>query len=277
MSCTLMKNAHYNAPVNYIFGMCVHEFDISKSNISILYDAGKIRGDVYTRLLKAEKSYREWQIGVMQRDDPTVTEVLRDGTMYARERFADQLQLEDAQILHIDNDAIFYVTSWSKGSGVPPEIWVGDHTKFTHRGTYDGYLKLGPMLHVYPCFRNPDSTKVRGIDNVILYKKHRLFLERILDILRDQSLVGSSAAYNACKNAANYIQKVPTEYPDQIEICRRFDQFGMYDISPNLSQWSDFQMEYLGPGGTSYVNPSYNIGLLQLIGNYLMDDMIHHL
>ena len=69
----LYRNQNYSAPIGYLFDKHIVEYDISKANISIMYDHGMIDQATYLRLLNAPRQQRQYEIGMMQKDK-TVTE-----------------------------------------------------------------------------------------------------------------------------------------------------------------------------------------------------------
>lgn len=262
---SLYKYANYNAPISYLFDKAICEFDISKANISILREMDVISQKTYEDLKNADRMPRQYFIGCLIRDDPTIQDKLNVGLEMARSKFCKELNLEDTNILHIVKDAIFVVKNMHSGH-LPDTVQVSDLVSFTCRGRYTNYLRLFPGMYIYHDRNNPDL-RIRGMGELAQSLHKDYFMQMIRGILDSRQMVGFNAAYNLAK--ACYSQLLNRTCP--VENMRRFDSNSLYDFK-EISTFCKFQADYLSEGAEMMVDPSFNMSILETIGNYLMCD-----
>ena len=272
----LYRNQNYSAPIGYLFDKHIVEYDISKANISIMYDHGMIDQATYLRLLNAPRQQRQYEIGMMQKDK-TVTERYFHYLEEARESLFQQLNLQDENILHIVKDAVFVVTKVIGGIPTPDIVQVGNYTRFEKRATYNSYVHIGPGVNIYYDYSpsgNKEFLRIRGIGEEAQLLHYEHFTRMLTTIMRTKLMVGSSAAYETCKKFYNALI---TNYDDpEITACkRRFDAMSKFDIKP-VSYWSSFQADYLSDGAMErMVDPTYNCSILSMLGNIMLAEMMN--
>lgn len=261
---SLYRFPNYNAPIGYLFDKSIYEFDISKANISILRTMGVIDQETYEDMKNAERMARQYFIGCLIRDDPSIQEKLDDGLEIARRQFCEALKLEDTNILHIVKDAIFVVKPMHSGA-LPKSVQVSEFVTFTCRGKYTNYLKLFPGMQIYHDRGNP--LRIRGMSEECQELHKGYFMKILFDILDLRQMVGFNAAYNCV--IAYYKQM--SERKCDVSFMRRFDSNSLFDFK-EISAFCKFQAEYLSEGADMMVDPSFNLGILETIGNYLVCD-----
>lgn len=270
----LFKNQNYNAPVGYLFDKHIVEYDISKANISIMFDHGMIDEETYLRLLNAPRQQRQYEIGMMQKDK-AVTDKYFKCLELARESLFEQLNLQDANILHVVKDAVFVVTSIIGGIQTPKIVYVWPHTRFTKRATYSTYIHIGPGINAYYDYSiasDKDFFRVRGIGEESMKLHDKYFASIIRNILKTKIVLGTSSAYSVTKQ---FYESLLRDTDFTTTMCkRRFDSQSMFDIKP-VSNWSSFQAEYLSDGMETMVDPSYNCSILSMLGNILLAEMMN--
>lgn len=261
---SLYKYTNYNAPVGYLFDKMIAEYDISKANISILREMRVIEQSTYEHMKSADRNSRQIYIGLLIRDDPSIQDKLNEGLEIARERFCQALKLEDTDILHIVKDAIFVVKPINFRK-LPDGVAVSDLVTFTCRGMYTNYMKLFPGMNIYHDANSP--IRVRGMSEECQELHRDYFMATIKSILDIRQMVGFNAAYNLVR--ANYKQLIDRKC--DVRFMRRFDSVSMYDFK-DISNFCRFQADYLSEGAEMMVDPSFNIGILETIGTYLVCD-----
>lgn len=270
MGSSLWQYQNYNAPVYYLFDKQITEYDISKANINILLDAGKLSLDEYERLLIADRMQRQYQIGCMIRDDPSLQESLNDGLARARESLFNQMDLEDSNVLHIAKDAVFVISAMN--SMMPIDIQVSPHVVFTKRSEFTNYLRLNRFIHFYhsySIFTGTSTYKIRGMNEEAQSLHKDYFTKALVEILNMRQLNGFKAAYECCRKWYHSI----CNHDVEVQFARRFDSLSRYDLRSD-SEFSIFQANYLSNGAEIMVDPSYNLDLLSKIGNSLLCEAI---
>lgn len=259
----LWKRDHYDAYCDYVFGRKIVEYDISKANISILRDAGKISNSEYLELFQADRMMRQYAVGCKIRDDESLNEVLRDGFTNARKTLCEKLDLEDNNILHVNKDAIFVVLPVYQAA--PDKVQAGDYTWFTKRSLFHSYYRVSRGLHLY--VDKDGMYKIRGMSEAAIELHKDYFLRILLAFAMDEIRNGVRNAYER----ARLISEEFNTY--DYHFFRRFDSQSLYDFK-QMSIFSNYQVEYVDEGSIDMIDPSYNFGLIGHFGNIYLSSMI---
>lgn len=265
---------NYNAPITALFDVGIYEYDISRANISVLADAGKISEDQYLIMFNMPREDRQVIVGLMQRTDPQVGDILKEGFCNARHKLFDLLNLEDNNVLHVNKDAVFVVKRLADTVIAHTDfIPISSHVEFTLRSKFNIYFRVGPSIHFYYDYdlvAGKDVHKIRGMseESQKLYEVN--FTSLLDNIFRAQQISGFSAAYNLCKEYYNDLMhgKLPAA-----DYGRRFDNSSEFDIRYD-SIFGTMRAEYLSENTSAYVDPSYNLQILANLGNVLLSYMM---
>ena len=271
MPSTIWKYQNYNAPIQYLFDKQIVEMDISKANISILMSAGKISRETYNKLYEAPRQIRQYQVGCMIRDDHNLQGVLNEGLENARHALFDILNLENSNILHIAKDAVFIIVPMNMR--VPDAIPIDHFVAFTKRNTFTNYLRLNKLVHFYHSYSIPSGSytyKIRGMNENAQKLHHNFFTQVLIEILTSRQLNGFKTAYEATKH---WYEKLSDNDVALVDYARRFDSQSLFDLI-GFSDFAPFQADYLSDSAKWYVDFSYNLSLLNDIGNYLLSEAI---
>ena len=274
MASTIWKYQNYNAPIQYLFDKQIVEMDISKANISILMSAGKISRETYNELYEAPRMIRQYQIGCMIRDNPSLQSVLNDGLENARHYLFDILGLENSNILHIAKDAVFVIVPMSKN--IPESVSIDHFITFTKRGTYTNYLRLNKLVHFYHSYdiaKGIYQYKIRGMNEHAQQLHHHFFTQALIEILTARQMNGFKVAYEATKTWYENLALCVITCICPVDYLRRFDSQSLFDLT-GFSEFATFQADYLSDSAKTHVDPSYNLSLLNDIGNYLLCEAI---
>lgn len=263
----LWKRDHYDAYCDYVFGRKIIEYDLDKANISVLRDAGRISADQFYELLAADRMIRQYTIGCMIRDDPSINEVLHNGFMNARKILCETLELNDNNILHVVKDAMFVVLP--SYMAAPERIDVGEFTRFSKRNTYQSYYKISRGLHMYTTYlaRGRTIVNIRGMSSAAYELHEPYFLSILADLATTEIASDVRAAYEKTRNLAEVFHTYDYHF------FRRFDSQSLYDFK-QMSIFSNYQAEYVDEGSIDMVDPSYNLNLIRRFGNIYLSDMI---
>ena len=271
MSSTIWKYQNYNAPIQYLFDKQIVEMDIAKANISILMSAGKISREIYNELYSAPRMERQYQIGCMIRDNRSLQGVLNEGLENARHTLFDILGLENSNILHIAKDAVFIIIPMNMR--VPDAIPIDQFITFTKRDTFTNYLRLNKLVHFYHSFNIPTGSsiyKIRGMNESAQKLHYNFFTQVLIEILTSRQLNGFKVAY---ENTKHWYENLSRNDISLVDYARRFDSQSLFDLK-GFSDFAPFQADYLSESAKWYVDFSYNLSLLNDIGNYLLSEAI---
>ena len=184
----LYLNKNYSMDIPFLFNHYIREYDISKSNINVLFMEGIINSNQYETFYNMDRDTRQYTIGMMLRENSDLNKVLSDGVTECRKWFMDQNCLEENDILSIKNDAIYVIDKQVKFTKY-------NNVEFRNKNTYTSFMSLnGKRLELYysSINRNFDECilDVKGISDkkLLLHKNHFLdFLYFIFDVLETES------------------------------------------------------------------------------------------
>ena len=267
----LWKNSHYDANCDFIFDKKIVEYDMSKANISVLASCDIISGEEYTELCAQNRMVRQYTIGCMIRDNPKIGDIIANGIMEARKALAERFELEDFNVLHVNNDALFIVIPQYKKA--PPEVKITDYIKFTSRGQYSSYYRIDPARNIN-LYYGKDITgneiyKVRGIGEHALSLHKNYFLRILLIIARIQMDQGVKEAYEFTKSQAMILNSEIADYRN----FRRFDSNSLFDIKP-VSIFSSFQADYITDDNKDMIDKTFNLNIIYRLGSMFLSSLL---
>ena len=253
----LWQMANWLQPVPYIVGQYITEYDMSKANISVLYQAGVINKDLYNELYNSEKFYREKYIGMMERNNPKISEIKADYIAKYRKAFIESNEISDNEILAIKNDAIFVL-------GQRRNITHFDEVvNFRIANVYNLYMKIGIIELYYgvDSITGEEIFDVKGINDRKL-ELHRNGMAYILcDTFYTLLTSGAQEAINVCEQFLYGLLNRQLG----IDFYREFNADSAYRF---MSGFSCFEIPNISPDMVKYVDISTNVNFIRkLLGN----------
>lgn len=165
----------YLAPVSYLVGNYIREYDISKANINILLYKGLIDKETYDRFYVMPKKERAIKIGLMLRDNQELNMALTAGFAEMRNMFFIENDVQDYEVLAVKKDAIFLIGKQA------PHTQFGN-VEFKCKNVYTSFYRLAGIEYYYylDTINQVEKLDVKGIsDNMLAY--HEPYM---LDFLR---------------------------------------------------------------------------------------------
>lgn len=165
----------YLAPVSYLVGNYIREYDISKANINILLYKGLIDKQTYDRFYVMPKKERAIRIGLMLRDNQELNMALTAGFAEMRNMFFIENDVQDYEVLAVKKDAIFLIGKQA------PHTRFGN-VEFKCKNVYTSFYRLAEVEYYYylDTINQVEKLDVKGIsDNMLAY--HEPYM---LDFLR---------------------------------------------------------------------------------------------
>lgn len=264
----LWKRENYTIDADFIIGSNIHELDIEKCNINILYNAGVIDLNTYNWLYTVDKKYREVWIGSnILKNNKNNNIILSDGIMEARRRFFNILSLEDSDIISIRKDSIFFINRLDQNNNSIIEIpFDKSPIRFIQKGIYTSFYKLKNKLVIfYNSGRlNQEIISIAGIgdNNLLLHEKY--FTDFLKALFQVAELRGTVEALNLLKIFyMNYInlRLEPGYY-------REFNPLSMYKINQfSIYPAQSFMLEEVSDDNirNGYIDISYNENILRTL------------
>ena len=161
----------------------IYEYDISKANISILYDRKLIDYNKYQYLYDTDSQVRKVIIGNMQRDDPNLTKELQQGIIEYKKKLFESNGLRDEEVLSIKNDAVFTIR--------PLDVTSFGNIVFKLKNHYNLFIKVYKLEFYY---NDSGQLDIKGIQDSVLdlQKEHLVaFLKELFTVYRTQGVVDS--------------------------------------------------------------------------------------
>ena len=255
----LYTNFRYAAPYTYLTHYYIYEYDIEKANISILYSYNAISKEQYDYYYNLPKKEREVSIGLLIRDNPDISSILKSGITEARRLFFESLQLYDENVLYIDNDSITII---STNPHPDQYIQISDIIRFKLKKIYTSYYKLYNIDFLYynDSYKEDYRLKNTNQDKLIkLHKNH--FLDFLLAIAYDgQFSTNKLSTVMTIKNF--YLQYTRQLLP--IEYYREFNSMSKYRLI-DISNYSDYYLDSIDPVCYRYIDISYNASIIRLL------------
>ena len=257
---------NYTANIPYLINTDIKCYDISKANISILFDAGLLSRDDYSRLYSLPKKNREIEIGIMSRDNEVVKETLKDGFLNARRLLIEANGIKDESILSIKKDAVYVINRTLK------ETEFGS-VKFKLSDRYTSFYRLADLeIYFNSDFNHMD---VKGINDNILVL-HKDYFQSLL------SLIFLTAEKQDIEYVLTRMKTIISMYAGMefdAECYREFNRLSSfrlvkaYNILSSRTQSIGVRApsDSLITGFKKYIDISYNYGLIIQLYNYYFE------
>ena len=252
----------YIANIPYLINTDVKYYDISKANISILYDKGMLSLDTYSRLYRLPKIKREIEVGIMMRDNLEIKEALKNGFIEFRKRLFETNNIEDKSVLSIKKDAVYVINRTLMHTQF-------GNVSFSLGGTYTSFYKVMDLEIYYNS--NYDRMDVKGInDNIISLHNH--YFKDILSLIffkaEKQSLQTTIADIR-------YIIELYVNMKLDQECYREFNRTSSFRfkneynvLDTNYSLGVRNLSKELSNKFSEYIDVSYNYQILTQLYNY---------
>lgn len=256
----IWKRSNYISNIPYIVGQYITEYDIIKANINVLLFMGAISRELYDNLYNSDKHYREVYIGMMQRNDPRISELKSQGIEEFRKRFIQSNHLSDGDILSIKSDAIFVI-------GNPCQCTKFENIEFRIANHYDAYIRIGNLeiYYGYDRMNGEETIDVKGINDGML-ELHRNYMMKFLCDMFYKLL--SSGAEEAIKLSQQYLEVILTKSSPDPGYYRDFNILSGYVFRSHVNS---YVVSNINSIDIPLVDTSTNIRFLQDLLSILSD------
>lgn len=250
----IVENAIYTAPISYIIGTYIREYDISKANINILYHENKLKQTQYNFLYSCPKIQREIYIGKMIKNNPELYTVLKNGIRKFRVKLYTSNSLNDSDILSIKNDALFIIDKELMNTKF-------DNIQFLLKNIYTSYYKIYNMEFYFD--RINDKLDVKGMGDSLKY--HEEYFGDLLKFLMSEAETHSPEVFiKTIRECINSF--VHYEYP--IQYYREFNNRSNYKSKIRIANESYYMNTLPEDSDPSMIDISFNYGILYTLYSY---------
>lgn len=158
MFSNLFSKDNYLINARMIKSVIITEYDISKANISILYDKGIISDDVYSYLYRLPKLDREIYVSnKIKTEGRSVHEIIKSGIIEAKRKLFSSNNIQDNEIIRIANDAVYimrnYALAYTRFGNV----------EFKRKHSYSTFLRVGGLVILFSNFMGEINVDIIGL------------------------------------------------------------------------------------------------------------------
>ena len=254
MVSQLYSKVTYLAPLEYLINSDIVEYDISKANINILYSKGAISQSQYQYFLNLPKRDREIQVGIMQRDNKGLVEVLKNGMIEYKKAFFETNDIQDYQVLSIKNDAVFLINK------VPTQTKFGI-VEFARKDSYTSFYRLGrlELYYDYDYFSRKEYLEVKGMGDDKLALHENYFVEFL-------KVLFNSAQQDAITETIDLLKDFNDDYINyrlELGFYREFNAQSLFCLKLIPGTTRVFKAQHFPEKDKMYLDISYNQSLLR--------------
>lgn len=212
---------NYLSPIRYISGRII-EYDIKSANISILRSKNIISQEDYEYLYSLPKYIREKEIGLREKEDPSLYTSIQTGIKESKCDLIDFNQINESQIVRIANDAVYI------NSNINLQYTkFGDYIEFKQKSNYNVYCNLLGII-IFCKFESDGNIHIdiKGLGNN--YILHQNFM--VYTIVSTITLLERSGILDAI----DYLSEICESYVKRelpVGYYREFNSESLYKTS----------------------------------------------
>lgn len=249
------KVQYLNEDMPFLISTFIREYDMTKSNISILLYKGYINQEQYNYYASLPKMERQVAIGMLQKDEK-VANLIKDGMKEMRNRFITENNLDPSRVLSIKNDAFFLIDT------IPVKTKF-DNVEFIVKNTYTSYyhIKGLELYYSYNQMSREEKLDVKGISD----NKVKLHENDFVDLLK---ALFYSAQMDPITETISMISNVYQNYVTKqfnANFYREFNQISKIKLKVGNSY---FYSDFLSEEDKPYIDISYNLNILRDLSAY---------
>ena len=183
----------------------IYEYDVAHAGISILYEAGAIKKERYDFLCKLEKRKRVVQTGLMIKENPEFSKIIKEGYKKYTDLLIEKNKLIPDNIVELVNDAVWI-------SGASPTVLEFGEVKFRKKQHFHiTYIYEKRNIRFYYNFTT-DELVCRGGKINKVSKMYKL-LKRIFKLYDSGD---KEKLYNTLHQTLNKLKKDPDAFGSAI-------------------------------------------------------------
>lgn len=227
----IWENDTYRAPITFLVGRNIREYDISKGNINILLYFNIINQETYNFLYNLPKMERQIRVGIMQKDD-RIADIISNGFKEMRTLFCTQNNIEENEILAIKKDALYIIDK-------VPRYAKFRNVEFLCKNLYTSFYYIGGLELYYNS--KYEILDVKGIsDNILRYHDNYIkdFLMYMFSLIEKRDYVSAISDLNNFRN--DYLNlKLPPGYYREFDnrslYCTKYKYDGLNSYIPGIA------------------------------------------
>lgn len=252
----LNKSSYLNTNIPFLISTYIREYDMAKSNISILKYKGVLSQNEYDYYSNLPKDERQRSIGLLQRNNPEIIDILKSGMKEMRNNFIINNNLSPLDILSIKNDAFFIINSI-------PTNTVFDNIEFRLKNTYTSYYFIDKLeyYYFYNQVNQEEILDIKGVSDDKLSLHENYFLDMLKTVF-------CSAQNEDIKETVSLLSFIYEKYIKRelsIEYYRELNPISKIKVNV---EGKEFLVDHLSEEEKYYVDISYNLNIIRILLSY---------
>ena len=221
----------YRAPITFLVGRNIREYDISKANINILLYFGIIDQKTYDYLYNLPRMERQVKVGIMQKNYE-VSSALSNGFREMRTLFCTKNNIEENEILAIKKDALYIIDK-------VPQYTKFRNVEFLCKNLYTSFYYIGGLELYYNS--KYEILDVKGIsDNILRYHEHYMkdFLMYMFSLIEKRDYESAISDLNNFRNDYLNLKLSPgyyREFDNRSLYCTKYKYNGLNSFIPGIA------------------------------------------
>ena len=263
----LYEKNTYVAPYEYLIDKIIREYDLEKANINILIEEGLISKSQYDYYAALPKRQREVEVGILQRDNPSILSGLKRGFVRAREEFFRVNAIEDSSILYIDKDSITTIEQARTYFGVGTmQTRLSEYLNFRLKNEYTSFYRVFLVDFLYFNDGNTESFRIKNASERVPLKH----MHYMMDLLLSIAYSGQSS------RVLDTLQMIKSAYCSYTSgeldpnFYREFNQRSQFKLKSNstaFQYYSDVLIDDL-----DLIDKTFNMDIIRLFYRYYMNE-----
>lgn len=180
-----------------VINATIAELDIKKASVNVWFQHGAIDEETYNKLCSMDRQQRQVTTGLMRRDNPELTTVLKENIPKYIEKLKLANGIDDSSVLKVVNDALWLINV------IPTYLHFG-RVEFVVKSVYDVYYKYRNYEFFLVSFTQELVTK--GVPHEYVDNKSPM-LDLIQDIMIDYLNEDKDSIYEKLHKAKKALMK----------------------------------------------------------------------
>lgn len=199
------KSNWINPDYVYWKNVQIVEYDIKDGGLSIIKENKLLDQPLIDKLISQEKEIRNINIGKIQAKDKDLSKNMVEGFGDARERFVNNNNIAEVNILSVKKDAIFLINP-KNINGI-----ISENIEFRKKETYTSYLYINRKEFLYSA--KTKGLTIKGFTQESKEYQKNFLLKDIKKFMRQAESVEPEVLFKSLKTyRENYLnKKLPTE------------------------------------------------------------------
>ena len=263
----LYEKNSYVAPYEYLINATIREYDMEKANISILADEGLISKSQYDYYAALPKRQREVEVGILQRDNPSILSGLKRGFVRAREKFFRVNAIRDSSLLYIDKDSITTIEQARTYFGVGTmQTRLSNYINFRLKNEYTSFYRVFLIDFLYFNDGNTESFRIKNVNEKVPLKH----MHYMMDLLLSIAYSGQSSRVLDTLQMIKHAYCSYTSGELSPNFYREFNQKSQFKLKSNstaFQYYSDVLIDDL-----DLIDNTFNADVIRLFYRYYMNE-----